>query len=88
VSEPIKCGDLVAVIRPTECCNGPGSIGLVGTVTNMVEHGVFRCNVTGWRHVTACVQIDGDAWIERSRVKKLDAPLNDETVDETKEITA
>ena len=32
---PIQVGDLVQIVRGTRCCNKPGHVGLIYTVTRM-----------------------------------------------------
>jgi hypothetical protein len=46
MSEPIKVGDLVVVVKPTPCCGNHGHIGTIFQVARLV-HLEGRCNWCG-----------------------------------------
>ena len=77
-------GDLVQVIRPTVCCNEPHSMGCVGVIEDIAPSTHWYCRGRVYREHCAIIQ---GAKIELSRLKKLDAPLEDETIDTAKEVT-
>jgi len=84
MSELIKDGDLVAIIRPTPCCGGDASVGRVFTASRLSRE-PFRCKVCS----AVCVAYSvwdghGDYYLV-SRLQRIpDFPeLKDERHDET-----
>lgn len=78
---------MVVVTKPTLCCGGNGGIGVVGTVQRRGIGG-FYCDISRRRYVCDVAVLDDGNGYEVSRLKKLDAPLEDETVDEAIEVKA
>jgi hypothetical protein len=78
----IKKGDLVMVIRPSSCCGGGKSVGLVRTVTRIMNGAPGTCTGCGrhFTHGTSAV-LSGDApWAQWNigvdRLKKIEPPTD------------
>lgn len=52
MSEPIKAGDLVVVVRGAECCGTSKTVGAVLTVKGPAMHKTQRCGRCGDRRLT------------------------------------
>lgn len=77
MSNDIKAGDLVMVVKPTFCCGSGESLGNFYTVTGSPLYSLSRCAVCGFVTSTLNeVQLDDDEVCEVSRLKKI-PPLSD-----------
>lgn len=88
MSEPIKAGDLVIVVKPKPCC-GKGMPGAIFRVTT-VSGGPAHCMLCGHYYIDsldAQDETDG-AWVEVNRLKRI-PPLEElDDVKKNEEITA
>ena len=50
MSEPIKPGDLVVVIRGSECCGTAQTVGYIGRVISGARYPITRCPVCQTTH--------------------------------------
>ena len=83
--DEIKAGDLVMVIRPTLCCDEPGTVGKIYKVSG-VGHGHHRCMRCG--HITVYAdyadtgEVVGSKQIahQLKRLKKIDPPATGDEV--------
>lgn len=87
MSEPIKVGDLVQIVRPTTCCGDENATGLVFVVQAIsVTDWWCECGASGDDCVHAMHQ-DGEC-VELSRLKRI-PPLSElDDVKQDEEITA
>lgn len=88
MSDPIKPGDLVMVVRPTLCCNSSTSIGDVGIVTEIPSWADYvacsLCGVTDRDLNKYRAVRDGGCHI--SRLKKIDPPALADDVERVREL--
>lgn len=84
----IKAGDLVMVVKPTECCKSSNRIGSVFTVRK-IHQGEAWCGLCGkeWETLTCAIYENGDADIV-SRLIRIDPPAQPEDVETPEELTA
>jgi hypothetical protein len=68
--DEIKVGDRVIVYRPAPCCGGTKSLGLIYTVTGVVEADCI-CTICGRSFIGTLAMIDAFGGFELSRIKKL-----------------
>jgi len=95
MSNEIKAGDLVVVIRGTPCCHYPFKIGLVFQVQRI---GVFTPNDDSWRcdyckrafpkgiPIPTAAAPNG-AVFEQRQLKRIDPPALDSTIPAEKELS-
>lgn len=80
MSEPIKVGDLVVVIKPTHCCNGYNRVGQVHRIIS--DHDrlpLVTCRICGftWAHDNSTTaHIGGGVYLLRTRLKRI-PPLSE-----------
>lgn len=94
MSEPIKAGDLVAVVKPAACCtSGLGRIFRVVSLESKDVYGEWACRHCGAKGVSGTTNAsfaveDGGQWHSIKRLKRI-PPLDElEGVKGDKEITA
>jgi hypothetical protein len=84
MSEPIKAGDLVIVIRGQHCCGGTGrSLGKIRSVTE-IRHGMMRCRECNARHERTYARTSVGKSYDISRLKRI-PPLSELEGERTKE---
>ena len=68
---PIQVGDLVVVIKPTDCCDSPYAVGFI-FVVSCIRGGPGTCVHCGGRYerIDACFENKG--WLGLDRLKRLD----------------
>jgi hypothetical protein len=77
VSDPIKVGDLVVVVRPTLCCNDARGIGKIFTVIGPARSESQQCsNCRRVFKTTDEVTINNGFGIEKRRLKRI-PPLSE-----------
>ena len=87
MSEPIKPGDMVQIVRPTYCCGSDEKLGLVFRVERM-EADVLRCNCGHVHPREVHVELPNGWWIELSRLKRIPPLFELDDVRQDEEITA
>jgi len=77
MSENIKAGDLVMVVKPLSCCGRFDGVGFIYTVTGLPSHKLSRCGYCGIVEdsINELKLSDGSV-CEISRLKKI-PPLSD-----------
>lgn len=94
MSDPIKVGDLVMVVRGNSCCVphlGLGAILSVERIEPARRYGCGRCkwSISDGRPLARVRSADGRVgYTECSRLKKIDPLAKDETTDQPEELTA
>jgi len=81
--ENIKVGDLVMVIKPIPCCGYDKRIGMISTVEQIVERGMY-CTICGHNFGTSTHTIVNGIGFSFDRLKKI-PPLEEQDKIETKE---
>ena len=76
MSEPIKAGDLVMVVKPSPCCGGTRAIGDVFIVAKL-QFLWFNCRCGAQHDFVAFDAADGLV-AEVCRLKKIDPPATGE----------
>ena len=74
MSEPIKVGDLVMVVKPAICCGSPRRIGLVVRVTGLTNGERTRCTWCSLSDVVPLAEYSSDLCIDIRRLKRIDPP--------------
>lgn len=88
MSDLIKPGDLVMVVRPSECCGNYGDIGIIGTVSaipNWVADMICRSCGTKTLNMTSHVVVMGGG-VNICRLKKIDPPALSDDVERIREL--
>lgn len=90
MTEPIKKGDLVMVVKPTPCCGNAGSLGRVFRVGSLraFTGWCLRCGLRGDPSVDVALPHRSLEGAQLSRLIKIDPPALPEGVETTKGVTA
>lgn len=93
MSEEIKVGDLVIIVRSTSCCGETSDIGDIFTAGTVFNSPVTECDICGKSlGNTTLVGIqgeeDGESGYPLSRLKKINPSTEPERVETQQEITA
>ena len=87
MSEPIKVGDLVVVVKPTPCCRDTSAIGEHHTIIALVG-GLGRCNFCGHYETMLDAKVSVNTYFDLHRLKRI-PPLSElEGEKRDEEITA
>lgn len=89
MTEAIKPGDMVMVIRPRQCCGDAGSIGRVATVVRRPYRCVhcLTCDTHRYDIDAYWVLSDGTA-CQETRLKKIDPPASADGTEVIRELEA
>lgn len=86
MTDQIKPGDLVMVVKPTPCCGNEANIGRIAKVKNVANDSFLVCV---WcerlYRKPALASLDGGR-VLLSRLKKLNPPADEESRETTKEL--
>ena len=84
----IKPGDLVMIVRGTQCCGSDSSVGRPFIVEKVALHTgrCFGCKAL-FGDTPSALQPNG-RWVQASRLKKIDPPAEGETREAYKELVA
>lgn len=88
MTDSIKPGDLVMIVRAKPCCGVASHMGLVATAEQPKSHGAaLRCDYCGLldRDFTDYYKL-GKGYAHVSRLKKIDPPALDESVERVREL--
>ena len=92
MSDPIKVGDLVMVVRYHDCepSHGCGVVFMVEALDTARDHWCSRCNASlnDGRLLVLGTRNAKKGWLSASFVKKIDPPALEETTDEPAELAA
>lgn len=90
MSDKIKPGDLVQVIKPTVCCNHPGVIGMIFIAEDIGYKENLICLHCDQKKGAIYAILSPKGWGELSRCKKIDPPSEGDSLPTRadKEITA
>jgi len=93
VSEQIKVGDLVMVVKPSLCCKRDVSVGKIYVVDAIgfpLADFCGGCGATMPIHSSFCHLLKGNnnGWIDPWRLKKIDPPTQDESIEQQEKLTA
>lgn len=88
MKDSIKPGDLVMVVRPTTCCGSAHNLGKIGTIISKVTNpnGVQCTNCGHWSDGNGYFRISYGRSHEACRLKKIDPPALDESVERVREL--
>ncbi len=86
MSERIEVGDLVMVVKPSPCgcINALGYVGVVSRIYPVIKNHCITCGDVRQRDIVAKLR---DGTCEVSRLKKINPPAQDESIETSKEIT-
>lgn len=88
MTDSIKPGDLVMIVRAKPCCGVASHMGLVATAEKPQSHlNGLRCHSCGFldRDFTNYYKL-GKGYAHVSRLKKIDPPALDESVERVREL--
>lgn len=87
MSNEIKPGDLVMVVRPTLCCGNASSIGTVGIAGSMATYDWSICHYCQHIHNEVSSEVlVGEYSYEMVRLKKIDPPALAEETETNREM--
>ncbi|MAL01186.1 MAG: hypothetical protein CL536_03415 [Alcaligenaceae bacterium] len=88
MTDQIKPGDLVMVVKPTPCCGNRVSVGRLFPV-EIIGFGNGRCILCGAGFPDTCFAAGQDRiGYHLNRLKKLNPPADEESREKTKELEA
>jgi hypothetical protein len=84
----IKVGDLVMIVKPTNCCGNPSSLGQIFTVS-CLETETSDCIYCGYAHEVTIAEDSRDKhWVDLNRLIKIDPPQLQEETTKDEELLA
>lgn len=91
MSDSIKAGDLVMIIKPAICCGGTESIGQIFISGRIVKSAIGQCPCGAIYRDTSAYDASDNTYVSVTRLKKLPPLPDDESndtiadIDKTKE---
>ncbi len=83
MTDPIKPGDLVAVVKPLPCCGSTMGIGIVSTVYS-ISNIPIQCAVCGYTAIRTVATLKDDRLSPLPVLKKLNPPESEMSKETTK----